>query len=60
MNKIKEFILECKSELDKVVWPNKDECLGSTNVVIVFVILLTIFVYSVDWVYLFLVNKLFK
>ncbi len=59
MDKIKLFFSECKAELKKVVWPTTDELFSSTWVVIISVIILTAFIYLVDLVYLYTVNKFF-
>lgn len=48
MQKIKEFFREVKIEIKKVVYPNRDELIGSTWVVIITVILVSIFLGGVD------------
>lgn len=48
MQKIKEFFREVKIEIKKVVYPNRDELIGSTWVVIIMVILVSIFLGTVD------------
>ena len=60
MKKIKQFIEECSSELKKVVWPDKNERIGATWVVIGSVFVLTLFVYLLDVIYYFGVNKFFN
>jgi preprotein translocase subunit SecE len=60
MNKVKEFIGDCKAELEKVVWPDKNERIGATWVVIVSVVLLTLIIFVIDHLYLFGLAKLVK
>ena len=52
-NKLAEFLGECKVELDKVVWPTKEETVNATWIVIISVFLLVLFVYGVDVAFLF-------
>jgi preprotein translocase subunit SecE len=51
MEKIKQFLSECRNELSKVVWPDKNERIGSTWVVLISVLILTVLVYVLDIVY---------
>lgn len=46
----KAFIKDVKSEIKKVVFPTKDELIGSTKVVIVSVIVISFFLGVVDLV----------
>lgn len=48
LNKIKEFFREVKVEIKKVVFPSKDELIGSTWVVIITVIVISLFLGVVD------------
>ncbi len=48
MNKIKEFFREVKIEIKKVVYPSKEELIGSTWVVIVTSIVISLFLGIVD------------
>ncbi|GBE00090.1 preprotein translocase subunit SecE [bacterium BMS3Abin07] len=50
LERIKAFFREVKAETRKVVFPGKDELIGSTKVVIVSVILVSIFLGIVDMV----------
>ncbi len=50
LNKVKEFFREVKIELKKVVFPAKDELIGSTWVVIITVIVISLFLGMVDLV----------
>lgn len=60
MKKIKQFFDECVSELKKVVWPDQNERIGATWVVIGSVFVLGLFVYLLDVIYYFGVNKFFN
>jgi preprotein translocase subunit SecE len=48
IQKIKEFLREVKIEVKKVVFPSKVELVGSTWVVIITVILISLFLGIVD------------
>ncbi|MHB8483408.1 MAG: preprotein translocase subunit SecE [Nitrospiria bacterium] len=46
--KISEFFKEVQSELKKISYPTKNETVGSTTVVIIFVFILGFFLATVD------------
>jgi preprotein translocase subunit SecE len=48
INKVKGFLGEVKVEIKKVVFPSKDELIGSTWVVIITVLVISIFLGIVD------------
>ena len=48
LNKLKEFFREVKVEIKKVVFPAKDELIGSTWVVIITVVIISVFLGVVD------------
>jgi preprotein translocase subunit SecE len=48
LNKVKEFFREVKVEIKKVIFPSKDELIGSTWVVITTVIAISLFLGVVD------------
>jgi preprotein translocase subunit SecE len=48
LDKIKEFFREVKVEIKKVVFPARDELVGSTWVVIITVIVVSLFLGIVD------------
>ena len=48
VNKVKEFFRDVKIEVRKVVFPSKDELIGSTWVVIITVIVVSLFLGVVD------------
>ena len=49
MQKIKQFLHEVKIEIKKVVFPTREELLGSTQVVIVSVLMISVFLGVVDY-----------
>lgn len=46
--KVQTFIEECKAELEKVQWPNREEVVNSTVVVLVTVAIFSIFLSIAD------------
>jgi len=48
LNKVKEFFREVKIEIKKVIFPSRDELMGSTWVVIITVLVVSIFLGLVD------------
>ncbi len=48
IEKIKQFFREVKVEVKKVVYPNREELIGSTWVVIITVIVISMFLGLVD------------
>ena len=48
LNKVKDFFREVKVEIKKVVFPSKDELIGSTWVVIITVVVISLFLGIVD------------
>ena len=46
--KIRNFFKEVKIELKKVVFPSRDEVIGSTKVVVVLVLIIAIFLGGID------------
>ncbi|MDI6890603.1 MAG: preprotein translocase subunit SecE [Thermodesulfovibrionales bacterium] len=48
LNKVKEFFREVKIEIKKVVFPSRDELMGSTWVVIITVLVISLFLGIVD------------
>jgi preprotein translocase subunit SecE len=43
-----KFIKEAKEELKKVAWPSKNEAVGTTIVVLIFVVIMSVFLGVVD------------
>jgi preprotein translocase subunit SecE len=48
LNKAKEFFREVKVEIKKVVFPTKEELIGSTWVVIITVLVISLFLGIID------------
>lgn len=48
MEKYINFFREVKEELKKIVWPSRDETIGTTTVVIIFVLIMAVFLGVVD------------
>ena len=48
LNKVKEFFREVKTEVKKVVFPTKEELIGSTWVVIITVFIISLFLGIID------------
>ncbi len=44
------YLSEVRSELKKVVWPDRAEVVNSTVIVLIAIVILTAFVFGVDWV----------
>jgi preprotein translocase subunit SecE len=54
------FLQEVKAEVKKVVFPGRQETMGSTGVVIVFVLILGIFLSVVDTIWLQVVGVVIR
>lgn len=55
-----QFGKEVKSELSKVSWPTRTEVINYSIVVLITVIILTLFIGAVDWVFSTFVLELFE
>ena len=55
---VREFIADVRSELKKVSFPTKAETIGSTTVVIVFCIIMSLYLSMIDSVLVWLVGKI--
>ncbi len=58
--KIKNFFREVKVELKKVVFPSREEVIGSTKVVVVLVIIVAVFLGLIDLVLSKLIGMVVK
>ena len=56
----KEFVREVRGELKKVAWPTKAEVVTSTIVVLVAVIIMTLLIFGLDWLFADGVLRLFE
>jgi preprotein translocase subunit SecE len=57
-NSIREFLNDVRGELKKVSFPSRAETIGSTTVVIVFCIIMSLYLSFVDSVLVWLVGKI--
>jgi len=48
-NKTKQFLAEVVRELKQVTWPNRKETLGTTGVVLILVIIISVYLGLVDY-----------
>ena len=55
--RITEFLAEVKAELKKVSYPTRDETIGSTSVVVVFCIVMSLYLSMVDSALVWLVSR---
>ncbi len=55
-----QFGKEVKSELSKVSWPSRTEVINYSIVVLITVIVLTLFIGAIDWVFSTFVLELFE
>jgi len=55
---IREFFIDVRGELKKVSFPSRAETVGSTTVVIVFCIIMSLYLSFVDSVLVWLVSKI--
>ncbi|MEE4312836.1 MAG: preprotein translocase subunit SecE [candidate division KSB1 bacterium] len=46
--KLSNFLQEVKQEMSKVSWPSRDELRGTTILVIVITLILSVFIFGVD------------
>ncbi|HDH11993.1 MAG TPA: preprotein translocase subunit SecE [Nitrospirae bacterium] len=58
--KIKNFFREVKIELKKVVFPSREEVIGSTKVVVVLVLIVAVFLGLIDLVLSKLIGMVVK
>jgi preprotein translocase subunit SecE len=55
---INEFLTDARSELRKVSFPSKSETIGSTTVVIIFCVLMSVYLSVVDTFLVWLISKI--
>jgi preprotein translocase subunit SecE len=58
INSIREFFSDVSGELKKVSFPTRAETIGSTTVVIVFCIIMSLYLSAVDSVLVWVVSKI--
>ena len=57
-SKVKKFLVDAYQEMHKVAWPSRQELIGSTIVVVVMSVIVSIFIGAVDLILNKLVNLL--
>ena len=57
-SKIREFLVEVKGELKKVSYPTRDETTGSTSVVVVFCLIMSLYLSFTDSILVWLVSQI--
>lgn len=60
MNSIKEYLEDVQKEMKKVSWPDQQELVDYTIVVVVFTILLSGFIFAVDQVYSTILEAIYQ
>jgi preprotein translocase subunit SecE len=58
IDSIREFFIDVRGELKKVSFPTRAETVGSTTVVIVFCIIMSLYLSFVDSILVWLVGKI--
>ena len=58
IDSVKEFLTDVRAELKKVSFPTRGETVGSTTVVIVFCVLMSLYLSVVDSFLVWLVGKI--
>lgn len=56
--RITEFLSEVKSELKKVSFPTREETIGSTSVVMVFCVIMSLYLSLIDSTLVWLVSRI--
>ncbi len=59
IKKAKQFIEDVRVEMKKVIWPERDQLLNSTVVVIVVSIIFTLFIFFADTIISKIINILY-
>ena len=57
-NSVVEFLLDVRTELKKITYPTRSETVGSTSVVIVLVVIVSLFLALADLLLVRLVGKI--
>jgi preprotein translocase subunit SecE len=53
-----EFLIATEAEMNKVSWTSKEDLYRATTVVLTTVLLMAVFLFIVDWLWLFILNKI--
>jgi preprotein translocase subunit SecE len=60
MDKIKEYLEDVRREMKKVSWPDQDELVDYTIVVVIFTIILSAFIFAIDQVYSTILEAIYQ
>lgn len=60
VEKIKNFLLEVRSEIRKVVWPEKRNLFSATIAVVIFIIVVTVILSMLDYIFSIIAGMVFK
>lgn len=55
-----KFVSDVSHEMSRVSWPSYDELKGSTIIVIVFSLILSIYIFGSDWILTRILNLFFR
>lgn len=58
-HKISKYFSEVSQELSKVSWPSREELYGSTVVVIVLCLVISVFIFGVDFILNHMIGVIF-
>jgi len=56
----RQFVHEVRSELKKVAWPTRSETLNYSLITAITLVVFTLFIFGIDWVFSELVLRLFN
>jgi preprotein translocase subunit SecE len=59
MNKVFKFVIDCRDELKKVIWPTRDDVISSVKVVMVSTVIIAAVLGLIDIVLLLGVQAIF-
>lgn len=59
IKKIKQFIEDVRVEMKKVIWPEKDQLINSTVIVIIISAIFTLFIFFADTIISRIINILY-
>ncbi len=60
VEKIRKFLLEVRSEIKKVVWPEKRNLFSATIAVVIFIIVVTVILSMLDYIFSIIAGLVFK
>jgi preprotein translocase subunit SecE len=60
VQRVSDYVKEVRAEAAKVSWPSRKEVQAATGVVLVTVAILSVFIYAIDRIYLFLLGLLLR